>query len=67
LRDTLNDEYDGKIHVTKVVKIYYSECAVSSNVEYKIARASVLKIEIKFAGTYESAFNFELQVFFMNP
>lgn len=32
--------------------------------ENKIALASVLKIEIKIAGKYDSAVNFELQVFF---
>jgi len=35
--------------------------------EYKIAPAWVLKIEIKFAGTYESAVKFELKVFLFNP
>lgn len=55
-----------KFRVKKVGKTCYCECCFKQW-ENKTAPTSVLKIKIKIGGTYESAVNFELQGFLLNP
>jgi hypothetical protein len=66
LRDGLNEEYVGKIYVKKVVRTCYCECRFNKW-ENKLAPPSVLTIEVKIVNAYDSAVNFELQVFLLNP